>query len=199
VRPTVVAIAAPSSPSSGNGPRPKIESVGIDEDAKGDRGVARPAEYGVQKEQLKDCDRTAQNHGRVDGALLDNAGFGAHDPEDLGRSHGSGKCEHDRDEHAEPDRLGGGNGGALRIFLSNPARDQRRGGHAESDGDAEHDSEYGLCEANGRDGIFAQTRNEENVHQAEQRLHGHLQHHRNGQEGDGPGNADLGIVAVAAG
>src|SRR5438034_7023549 len=83
-----------------------------------------------------------------------------------------------------------------RIFLTRPARDHGRRGHAQPHGYAENDGEHAFGERNGGDGIGAETRYEEHIHDSKERLHGHFEDHGNGQQKDSAADGAFGEILM---
>ena len=73
-------------------------------------------------------------------------------------------------------------GGTLRVLFPDTARDHCGETHAEADRDAVKHRDQGFGNADGGDRVGSKTRNERNVHDREDRLHRHLEHHRNREQ-----------------
>ena len=97
----------------------------------------------------------------------------------------TGNTDEKRDGDSERDGLHSRDGGGLWIFFTDAARDHGRGGKAEAESYCENKHEQRFREADGGDGIGAETANPEDIDNGEERLEHHLEDHRNGEENDG--------------
>ena len=206
VRPIVVPIAAPVTPSSGNGPSPKIRqgssttftSVGEPQRAHRDRRVARAAEDGVDQEQQQDRRVAAQHPGGVAPADLDHGGGRAHQPQQRPRPEGRERERHRRREaeHRSP---------APPCARPPPAASRRCAAPRARSTDI--DSPIATANDTVRSDSVSPTAatasgpqppDEVHVEHAEDRLHHHLEDHRHGQQEHGPAQAALGVVLLRA-
>ena len=142
----VVAVAAPTTPISGNGPSPKM-SVGpstmlivlANHSTRINGRVSGAAKHRVDEEQQRHGAAAAQHHARERRSCDDHR---------IGRSHGANQlraeeradaAQHERRDAAEDDRLHGGHGGTVRILLADAPRDRGRRADGHADGQRIHD------------------------------------------------------------
>ena len=100
---------------------------------------------------------------------------------------------------SDGDRLYGRDRRAFGIFLADPPRHERRGRHAEPHRDAEHQYQARFGQRHGRQRIHAEACDEENIDDAEERFHQHLEHHGDRQQDDRAAEIALRQVAMSAG
>ena len=86
------------------------------------------------------------------------------------------------DGQAEDNGLHAGDGGAGGIFFADAPRHHGGGGQAQAEADGEHQAQQRFGEADGGDGVGAETADPEHVHHREQRLQHHFQNHGNGEQ-----------------
>ena len=103
-----------------------------------------------------------------------------------------------RNRQADGDGLHTGDGCAVGIFFADAARDHGGGGEAEAKADGEDQAQQRFGEADGGDGVGAETADPEDVDDGEQRFQHHFEDHRNGQQQDGAVEAARGEVLVRA-
>jgi hypothetical protein len=103
-----------------------------------------------------------------------------------------------RHQQSQQDRLHRGLGSAFLVMLPGAAGDHCGRAHAQADGERHHDHQHAFRDADGRRGVRAKMGHKKDVHDAEQRLHGHLQDHRHGQQDDCAVKRDGGKVLPRA-
>ncbi len=193
LRPMVVATAAPVTPSRGNGPMPNTNSgpsrMLIPLASQSARMLIaaspRAAEGGVDQEQQQDADVAGQHEAGVARADRHHGRRGAHRPEERRRQQTAADADHRRQPEADEDRLRGGARGAFTVLGAGSARHHRAHAHRHPHADGVDDGEQALRQPDGGDRVGPQLRDPEVVGDGEDRLHHHLEHHRDGQEGDG--------------
>jgi hypothetical protein len=202
LRPKVVAVAAPATPISGKGTKTEdeagtkqdIDCVGEPENAHRDRGVSGAAEDRVDEKEEHDGRVAAQHDPGVPSPDRDHRRCCAHQLEQPRRKEESAQSEEQGHDQADGDALDRGRGGALGVVLADAACDCRGHSDAQSHGDRVHDRQERLGEADSRNRIGAQSRNEEHVRDGEEGLHEHLEDHRHCEQQDGTADRPLGVV-----
>ena len=171
-RPIVVAIAAPVTPSSGNGPRPKISSgpstmlMTLASQSTRIAIAASPAprKIALIRNSSDDGDAAAEHDRGVAAPVAIDRRRRAHEREQLRREQRARRRRPPRDTtSAERDRLHGGARGALRVLLADAARHRGRRADAEPHGEGVDQRQHRLGEPDRRDGVGAEARHPEDV------------------------------------
>jgi hypothetical protein len=185
------------------GPKPEdeqrierqVDGVRQPQHAHGNRGIARAAKDRVLQEEQHDAGISAEHHHREPRVVTEQRRLGAHKREQPARVEPAGESDDRRDDDAEREHLHGRHGGAVAILLANPPRHRRRRANAQRHRNGIHDGQHRLGETNSRHRVRAKLRDEEDVDDHEQRLHAHLEHHRNREQEHGRPHRALRVVA----
>ena len=90
----------------------------------------------------------------------------------------------DRHERTDPDGLARDARGALAIPGANPSRDHRRDAYAQATRDCVQNCDEYFSDADCGDSVGAESRDKRDIHDRENRLHCHLEHHRNRKQSE---------------
>ncbi|EAU65076.1 conserved hypothetical protein [Stigmatella aurantiaca DW4/3-1] len=159
-----------------------VDGVGQEQRPHGGGRIPRAAQDGADEKQRHDDDEAAQHHLGVGSALCHHCGRGAQGREQrpgeqhAQHRHGQGQ------QQSEPQGLHRRARGPLGVLLPHAPGDQRGGADGQPQGDGIGEREHRLREAHRGHGLRPQARDEEDVHQGEDGLHHHLQHHGDGQQ-----------------
>jgi hypothetical protein len=176
----------------------KINDVGDPEEAHGDGCVAGAAEDGVVEEQQHDGAAATEGNAGVTGADGEDLPGRAHEAKQVRRVEKTRNANERGDCKTDGNGLNAGNGRAGRIFFADAACDHGGGREAEAEADGHDQAEERFREADGGNGIGAETADPENIHDGEKRLQHHLQDHGNGEKKNGAIEAAGGEVLVGA-
>src|SRR5258708_2717712 len=160
----------------------QIDDVGDPEQAHGDSGVTSAAEDGVVEKEHHDRSAAAEGDACITGADGNNLRGSTHQAKQIGPVKEARNADDSRDREANGDSLNPGNGCASGIFFADAASDHGRGGKAEAEADSHNEADERFSEADGGDGVRAETTDPENVDDCEKRLQHHFHDHGNGEQ-----------------
>ncbi len=160
----------------------KVDEVGQPQDAHGDRRVTGAAEDGVHQEEHQDDPRAAQHDPRVGRSHMQNRRACAHQRQKPGRERKAHGKDQRGNRYAQNDGLHGGLSRARLVLFSDPARYYGRCSHAQSHGHGKDHHQHTFSNPDRGGSVRAQMRDKENIDDAEERFHRHLQHHGHSQQ-----------------
>ena len=182
----LVATAAPVTPSSGNGPMPKMKhgpSTMLSTLPRISTRMATAASPAPRKTAFCRNSRSTvalpASISRVNPLpVATTLSVRAHDPQERRRKGGRQQRDRGGNHEAEHDRLPGGAGGALVVVLAGAARHQRGRADRQPHRRGVDHRHHRLGQADGRHRVGAEMRDPEHVGHREDRLHGHFHDHR---------------------
>src|SRR5216684_4035652 len=160
----------------------KIDDVGDPKQAHGDGGVTGAAEDGVVEKEHHDRSAAAKGDACITGADGNDLRGSTHQAKQIRPVKEAGNADEGGDCEADGDSLNAGNGGAGGIFFADAASDHGGGGKAEAETDSHDEAEERFSEADGGDGVRAETTDPENVDDSEKRFQHHFHNHGNGEQ-----------------
>ena len=175
-----------------------VEAVGDPEHPHRDRRIARAPESGVLQEQEYDHDISAEHDPDVRQPGRHHALVGTHQAQDVRGVDHAGHPEDDRKEHSQKDRLCGRARGTVPVALAGTPRHHGRHADAQPHRHRVDDRDGRLGQRDARHRLVPQPRDEEDVHDREERLHRHFQHHGDGEEDDRASQRPAGGIAACA-
>ena len=173
-------------PPAENETRPEydVQCIGEPQRAHREHRVACAAKDRIDEEDEKHGGVAAEHDPREIGAHRDDRIVSAHQSQDVGRE----ETEHDAhcrgNGDAKYDDLPGRLRRPLGILLADSSRDDRGRGerNPNCDGVDERHDRFGQADHGHR--LLAETRHPEHIDDGEERLHDHLEHHRNREQQD---------------
>src|SRR5882672_10985043 len=160
----------------------EIDDVGDPEQTHGDGGVACAAEDGVIEKEQHDDAAAAEGDACVAGADSDDLRGGAHEAKQVRRVEDARNADERGDCEANGDGLYACDGSAGGILFADSASDHGGCGKAKPEADGHDEAEERFGEADGGDGVRAETADPENVDDGKERLQHHFQNHGNGEK-----------------
>src|SRR5713101_350188 len=160
----------------------EIDDVGDPEQTHGDGGVTGAAEDGVVEKEHHDRSAAAKGDACITGADDNDLRGGTHQAKQIRPVKEARNADERGDCEADGDSLNAGNGGAGGIFFADAASDHGRGRKAEAEADSHNEAEERFSEADGGDGVGAETADPENVDDSEEGFQNHFHNHGNGEE-----------------
>ena len=163
----------------------EVDDVREPQDAHRDRRVAGAAEDRVDEEEQDDDDVAAEHHPRERRAGRDDVGR----PPPSARG-AAARGARPRSPSGTATRTPSAIActavarRALGVLLADPPRDHRRRRHREPDRERVEEREHRLRQPDGRDRAAPELRHPEDVHDGEDRLERHLEHHRHREQDD---------------
>src|SRR6184192_1905354 len=138
----------------------------------------------VEKQQ-HDRSAAAERDAGVAGAHGNNLRGSAHQAEQARSVVETRNANKGSDGEPNDDGLNAGNGRAGGIFFADAASDHSGGGKAEAEADGHDEAKERFGEADGGDGVRAETADPKNVDDCEKRFQHHFQNHGNGEQENG--------------
>ena len=186
------------------GERPvAVDQAGVEDDvdavrqsqrAHGDGRIASTPEDRVDEKQEHDAETGAEHDAGVALAGGDHGIVCTHDAQDVLGIEDTNQAHHHRHEHTDPDHLPRRNRRGLGILLTDTPCHHGGRPHGEADGDGVQQRDHRLGQAHRRDRIGTETGHEEDIHDGEHRLHGHLEDHGYRQQEGHPPDGAGGVI-----
>jgi hypothetical protein len=161
-----------------------VERVAEYEHPHGNRGVAGSPEHRIQQKEQDDGDVAAEHHASKPAARLNHLGRCSHEVEQCGRGRRADRGNQRGHDHTEHDRLARRARSALGVLFAHAPSHERRRADGESHRRRIDHRQHRLGESDRGDGVGAEMSDPEDVDDGEDRLHGHLHDHGNGEHDD---------------
>src|SRR5947207_2132396 len=174
----------------------EIDDVGYPEQTHGDGSVTRAAEDGVVEKEEHDGGATAEGDAGVGGADGNDLPGSTHQAKQVRGVEQTRNADKGGNRDSYNHGLDPGNGCADGILFTDAASDHGRGGKAQAEADGHDEAEERFGEADGGDGVRAQTAYPENVDDGEEGFPHHLENHENGKQENGAIEIASGKVLV---
>src|SRR6266852_581176 len=176
----------------------EIDDVGDPQQTHGDGGVTCAAEDSVVEKEHHDGGAAAEGDAGVAGADGNDLRGSTHQAKQVRGVEETRSADNGGDHESNDDGLNACDGCAGGIFFADAASNHGGCGKAEAEANGHDETEKRLGEADGGDGVGAETADPENVDDSEKGFQDHFHNHGNGEEENGAIEIAGGEVLVRA-